>query len=112
MKHMRAFWLMLLLSLSLFCVTVAYCAALFIGNGTPARQALAETALPQTEQVGEAYLLCIEDGEVRVRLTDGTSLPTGVQAVLLPQSDRSALEQGIPVHSRQALTALLEDLGA
>ena len=110
MKQRRAFILMALVSLCLFCLTAAYCAALLTGSRAPAEQALASARVDEQEE--SAYLLCLSDGQVCVRLPDGASVPTGVSAALLPRSDREALEQGIPVHSREALTALLEDLGA
>ena len=110
MKQRRAFFLMALVSLCLFCLTAAWCAALLMGSAAPAEQTLA--AAQVNESAGSAWLLCLTDGQVCVRLPDGASVPTGVNAALLPRSDREALQQGIPVHSREALTALLEDLGA
>lgn len=111
MRQKRVYILLSALSLALLAATVALCALLFVRDGgTPAA---GEGPAPEGRVVESApWLLQSVDGQVCVLTRDGSSTPTGLGTALLPQSDREALERGIPVHSRQALTALLEDLGS
>lgn len=69
-----------------------------------------EAALPQGQD--GTWVIRSVDGEVCIFQGETLLLHTGVSADLLPRQDREALEAGIQVESREALTALLEDLGS
>lgn len=107
----RAYLLLSALSLALLLATAALCAGCFV-HDTPARTLAAADSQPAAPVESAQWLLQSVDGQVRVLGRDGSSTDTGLRTDLLPQSDREALAQGIPVHSPQALTALLEDLGS
>ena len=108
----------LLLAAAALAVTVfttALCVSLLYHGEThaPAALALASSQVEAEQQAEkDEYLIKTVEGEVCILQEGHDPVSTGLSAKLLPQSDREALELGIPVHSREALTALLEDLGS
>jgi hypothetical protein len=118
MSTKRCYILFYAISFTLCCLTVAFCVALLhipapapSAVQSPAALASAPVSVPEDEEK-VVYLIQTIEGEVCVRCGDGNVIHTGLSAAMLPQHDRSALEHGITVESQQALTSLLEDLGA
>lgn len=101
------FRMSLLLSAALLAVALTT-AALSIPGGTQT----ASSAFPlQTGTEPEsAYVLRERDGEICIYRGDLLISRTGYSVSMLPDEDRTLLEEGIAASSRQALTSLLEDL--
>lgn len=71
----------------------------------------AQTSLSE-ENESTGYVVRTVENEVCIFQNGELLLHTGVNALLLPQQDREALEIGITAPDEAALTALLEDLGS
>lgn len=60
----------------------------------------------------QSYLVRSRDGVICVYVNDSLVLKTDIPVSTLPESDRIALQQGIPASDRETLAQLLEDLGS
>ncbi len=84
------------------------------GELTPTPLSSAEAEPVQEGREEAPWKVGIWQGYVAV-FSGGKNAPDTVlemPAAALPEADRTALEQGIPIHSREELAALLEDYGS
>ncbi len=112
----RWLWLTAGTSLALGLLAVGYlCLTAPLGQAASAQVQLAtadgtlEEASPV--QKPDCWVVQTIDGEICV-IENETVIPTGLSPSLLPSGDQQALQEGIEVTDREALAALLEDLGS
>ena len=112
----RWLWLTAGTSLALGLLAVGYlCLTAPLGQTASAQVELAAVGSAPEEtsdpQESDCWVVQTIDGEICV-IENETVIYTGLSPSLLPSGDQQALEDGIEVTDREALAALLEDLGS
>lgn len=100
----------------LLALTAAFCASYTIADVKGREEVpTGPVGLSATAQPGsEGFLLCARDGYVAVvdPTVGETAVVTDIGLDTLREADRSLIESGLRVDSREELLSLLEDLGS
>ena len=98
---------------ALLLLTAALCAS-YTARGLLGERAAATPVPVLTAPQPEGYTLCAKNGCVAVLEPDSGGRPviTDIELATLREADRSLIESGLTVSSREELLSLLEDLGS
>lgn len=111
-----AFFLLMLFVLILSVITVVVCFSIkdSVAVSADGTKDVAAVATLDSDTPAESpkviYTLCVSDGVIAVKNAGGEVVRTlDTYVAFLPDSDREALNAGIPVYSEAELAALIED---